>query len=435
MAAVVAITAAVALAASAMTELSTAGADPSAASASGSIWLAAQIGSDGLIPGIGSRDNSVQAILALSAAGGASADANRALAGLLADVEGYIRPSGVDKPGRLARTILVAVSMARDPHNFGGVDLVARLTATRTTVGADAGLYGTPDPFSSVFNQGLALLAFHAIGSTDVAGSTWLVNQQCPSGAWMGYRATPALTACALTDTNSTALAASSLVALGIEPTHDVLAYFDSTQGADGGWSFTGTGASDPNSTGEVISTLIALNASADARFLDRAASPATALDSFRFGCDAAGADRGAYWYPPFPVDAPRTPDTLATVQAMPAAAGKSLIVSGPATLSTKTPVDPCAPPTTTTTAPAPTASGSGAVSTPASSTTAAGPTRQQIFAVWVWLVQWNQIRAFLDYISHLPKTVRKAAARKSNARRSQPVVCRTVAGRRTCRR
>jgi len=435
-AAVVAITAAVAIVASTASELNVAGADPSPANASSAHWLASRIGPDGLIPGVGSRDNSVQAILALAAVGVGETDANRALTGLLADVEGYIRVSGVDQPGRLSRAILAAVTMGRDPLDFGGVNLLTRLGTTKITTGEDAGLYGTPDPYNSVFNQGLALLAIHAAGATDAAGATWLANQQCPDGGWTGYRASPLTTPCTTaTDTNSAALAVSGLVAVGVSPPHDALAYFDIAQSADGGWSYSGVDASDPNSTGDVISALIAVGAASDPRFLDRDAPPVAALDSFRFGCTAPADERGAYWYPPFPSTSPRTPDTLATVQAIPAAAGKSMIVDGAATFSAQTTMDPCVGTTTTMTTPTtitpPITSGSGATPAPVPPAVAPGLTKAQVFFVWVWLVRWKQFATFLDYISALPKP----GTRRTAVRHSVASKCPIVAGRRTCRR
>ncbi len=323
-------------------------------------WIRARLGVDGLLPAMGysATDNTAQAAIGLALAGVGETDAERAADALAADVDAYVvvdNGSGPeDHPGRIARLILLSVLLGRDPASFGGVDLPARLAGTRRSTGPDTGLYGPPDIYNSAFNQGLALVALHAIGASDPAAVAWLKGQQCADGSWTAYRADTGVP-CAFDpvtfagpDSNVTAMAAMGLVANSTAATVDPTTWFDSIQNPDGGFPFSAGFSSDPNSTALVVQALLALGVDPEAGvFVAGSPSPFAALESFRLGCSAAAADRGAYWAS---FD-PQNPNALATVQALPAAARATLIVDGPATFGPD-PAAECPAPTTTTTAP-----------------------------------------------------------------------------------
>jgi hypothetical protein len=132
-----------------------------------------------------------------------------------------------------------------------------------------------------------------------------------------------------------------------VTPTVDPSTWFEAVQAADGGFPSAAGYDADPNSTALVIDALVATGIDpASSRFVEGGNTPFDSLGSFRFGCAAPVADRGAYWIAPFNAGDPIVPNFLATVQALPAATSVGLIVTGPATFGS----DPAAECTTTTT-------------------------------------------------------------------------------------
>ena len=140
----------------------------------------------------------------------------------------------------------------------------------------------------------------------------WLRSQQCADGSWMPSATTS--TPCAFDpatfsgpDTNSTAVAALGLAAVGARAKVDAGTWFAAVRGSDGGWSFSGGAdtASDPDSTGLVLAAREALGIAIDQAGFER-------LVSFQFGPSTAAERRGAFWYPPFD-SSPRQPNLLAT--------------------------------------------------------------------------------------------------------------------------
>lgn len=343
----------------------------SPADGSTAAWLADKVGPDGIVPamGYGELDNTAQTVIALASIGQHRDAAERATDALEARVEDYIVATvgGItgDQPGRISRLILISVLMDRDPTDFGGVDLPARLAGTRQGAGPDEGLYGPADIYNSAFNQGMTLLALSAIGQSDPAAAAWLVDQQCDDGSWTGYRPDTSQP-CAFDpvtfagpEANGTSMAVIGLVAQGVAPAVDPVPWFQSLQAADGGFPYSAGFDPDPNSTALVIDALLALGVDPSAgAFASGTPSPLQALAGFRFDCEADDADRGAYWIAPWDPSDPITPNFLATVQALPAASGQGLLVTGPAEWGTA-PAEECpAPATTTTTTPTTTPGG-----------------------------------------------------------------------------
>jgi hypothetical protein len=121
------------------------------------------------------------------------------------------------------------------------------------------------------------------------------------------------------------------LVAAGATFTYDPTAFFESAQNTDGGFEYVGApsaGTSDPDSTGEVIQALVALDQISNPAFDRDGNTPQSALATFQLTCASGASEDGAYTYPGEP-----GPNLLATLQAIPGAAEKPL----PYTASTGT--------------------------------------------------------------------------------------------------
>ena len=312
----------------------------------GASWLARQINANGgFLTNSGKTDltDTAYAVVGLQAAGVGKTAITTAMTYLGSQVSN-LKDAGVDNPGRLADVILAGVSAGADVRHFGGNgaknDLVARLLATARTSGADKGLFGTADPtYDGASRQGLALAALAAAkvpSSTATVASaiTWLTRQQCGNGLFVSYRSNvskpcPAADPSTFTgpDTNSTGLAVQGLSAYGKRPRQAaVLSSLAAAQSSDGGFPFVAAGgqASDPNSTALSIQAILAERADPSAsRWHQGHQGPYAALSTYQLGCSARATDRGAFFFP-----GSTDPNVLATVQAVPAAAGKVLPVA-----------------------------------------------------------------------------------------------------------
>lgn len=332
--------------------------DPATAADLGAGWLSRELSGEGFVPTATDASkpdytNTANAVLAFAAAGVAGNQAEAALDYLEAHVDEAVQVEGTDAPGPLATLILAADALGRDARSFGGHDLVQRLLATQQTEGNDAGLFGSQDPtFDGAYRQGLALTALAAVGVQNDAAQQWLVAQQCADGGWTAYRADtnvpcppPSPSTFTGPDSNSTAVALSGLEAAGVEPAEDAVAFLESTQGSDGGWAYIPATdqQSDPNSTALVIQALLAagVDPGGDSRFDQSGGDPITRLLSFQLGCEAAE-DAGAFFFPISGSDP--APNVLATVQAVPAAAGEAFPLDNPQIASDQ-PSVPCRAP------------------------------------------------------------------------------------------
>jgi hypothetical protein len=173
-----------------------------------------------------------------------------------------------------------------------------------------------------------------------------LTEQQCANGLWTSFR-DDTTTPCPPADpdlfvgpdTNSSGTAIQGLAAYGKKPDKaDAIAELDAVQSADGGWSFMAVSGqpSDPNSTALVIQALVALGKSLTSRKWETAGGgdPYRALASYQLTCADDPANRGAFFFP-----GGTDPNEIATVQAVPAAAGKKLPVRS---AKLKEPIGPC---------------------------------------------------------------------------------------------
>lgn len=358
---VTALAAAVALALTALTGIAPVGAsapteDPAESAGWGAGWLVAQVQPDGsVVGGFDPLGDAALVALALASAGTGGEAFDRAVAHVVANAESFVAPVATDDVGRIGRALMLAEAAGIDPTNFGGVDLPGRLAAS---LGAfEPGLYGASNPtFDGAFRQGLALQGLGAVGLTPPgAAITWLAEQQCANGGWTAYRV-DIFTPCPASDpalftgpeTNASAAAVLGFHATGIPSPVDPVSFFAGAQNDDGGMPYIPGGTSDPNSTGVAIQALLALGVDPGTITAGPGASLWEALLSWQLGCDRAAGERGAFFYP-IP-DAPDDPNLLASVDAVPAAAGAIPPLAGPVDLTPTAPVMDCSTPTTTTT-------------------------------------------------------------------------------------
>jgi hypothetical protein len=275
-------------------------------------WLKGQQNADGGFSNGFTPDSSAsttaEAIIALAAGG---QDAGRVQSTEGASPLDYlyqqVSTSMVDGVGATAKVVLALLAAGIDPTGFAGQDLVGDLEAAYE---ADSGSYG-----SSVFDQALVVLALANAGRTVPEGATdYLIAFQTADGAWNFMGDTAALTG----DTNTTALVIQALVASGRkDDTGRGLAYLQRVQNDDGGWPYQSPSAfgteTDANSTALVLQAIYAVGQEPGDWYLE--------------GTDPLGAllalqnTNGSFSYQAsFPGD-----NALATVQAIPAAAGVTL--------------------------------------------------------------------------------------------------------------
>jgi hypothetical protein len=357
--------------------------DPPTAARYGAAWISGQLSTRGWLPSPTDAtkpdlNTTVFGALALASTATGGAAAGAALDFVASHLDEYVQVGGADAPGPLATLILAATATGRDPRASFGTDLVSRLQATRQA----SGLFGAADAqYDGAYRQGLALAALGAAGVKDAAGVDWLQAQQCADGGWVALRKDtsapcPASDPANFTgeDSNSTAMAVMGLVAQGATAAHDAAAWFDATQGADGGWAYVAAPdqGSDANSTALAVMALKALGLDARSARFTTARDPVALLLSFQLGCEG-GADAGAVAYQPVRGDL--TANALATVQAVPALAGATLPLAGSTSLSSAPAAAvPCAAPAPAAASggsPAPTAARASA--TPLADTGASG--------------------------------------------------------------
>lgn len=218
------------------------------------------------------------------------------------------RAGQVSKGGELGKVILAAVATGSDPHNFGGVDLVAKLNRLHKSGG-----YG-----GTLYEDTLAVLALVNAGQSvpeDVVAR--LLNAQTQDGAW----AFTGQTAAGAGDTNTTALVVQALIALGKrDAIGRALDYFRRAQNADAGWPYQvpspyGT-ETDANSTANVLQALIAAGEPLSNWGKAGQSDPLGALIRLQ------DAQTGAFNYQ---VSMPGA-NLLATVQAIPALKGATFV-------------------------------------------------------------------------------------------------------------
>lgn len=242
-------------------------------------WLATQF-VDGAIPSTwnpGAKDwgLTADAVLALASRKVGATAAYSATDALAAHAAEYARLSGAGtgSAGALAKLLLTAIVQDRDVHDFGGIDLAARLSELSATSGANEGRYqdsvAGSDDYSGSFSQSLAVIAFARLGALPGSAASALVAMQCPNGGFPYSPTSPGTPACtdnndATTDTTAMALEALSAPGVGGQTgvataKADAIAYLEAQQRGDG--SFIDSPAApwgnvNASSTGLVASAL-----------------------------------------------------------------------------------------------------------------------------------------------------------------------------------
>ena len=289
--------------------------------------------------------STADAVMAIVAAGGDPAafaqDGNSTLDYLAANA------AAVDNAGDLAKLIMAAVAAGENPRTFGDTDSVARLEAM---AGAGGRIGTANDTFVSHLLAVLTLASVRRPISDAAVDQIVQAQQENGGWSWDGTDATPA-------DTNSTAFAVQALVAAGqagSEAVGNALDYYRSIQNEDGGWPYQspsdfGTDT-DANSTAVTIQALIAAGEDPAGWEGSSGVGPVETLEAFQN-------EGGAFaWQAAMPDD-----NLLATVQAIPALAGKAFPL---ATTDAGQPAAAAATPT-----PAPTSAPEATASEPAPST------------------------------------------------------------------
>jgi hypothetical protein len=250
---------------------------PSPSAAPAAAWLEAQLAANGDVmpnsfpgapPDLGLTED---VVLALTAAGnGQDAETRAATAKIAAGLDQFVTVGvpGFVLAGSVAKSALVAELQGADVTSFGGRDLEHDLRTIMTASGPEAGRFAdqgnTPDS-SNGFSQAFGIMALaRTSGGVPAAATTFLLAQQCPSGAFrLFYDSGPACTDSTEADTDATALAVQALAALpsSVSVTAaigDAAAWLVSRQNATtGALSSSGPAAApNSNSTGLAVVAL-----------------------------------------------------------------------------------------------------------------------------------------------------------------------------------
>ena len=258
-------------------------------------WLARQL-VDGdhfetVLDGVGYPDPglTLDALFAFTAAGVASDSADKAAAWLaepavLANYLSFGDPTE-SFAGAHAKLALAVQVRGQDPTAFGGVDLIAGLTALQSPSGRfqDKSKHGD---YSNGFTQAFAVLALDRWKGAPTAAVDYLVGTQCPDG---GFPLVLEAATCA-SHVDATAMVAQALLAVDKSTqAGKALDWLTGVQQPGGGFRDEGsTGQGNANSTGLAAQALRAGGRTAAA---DKAAR---FLTSLQVGCAAAETGRGA---------------------------------------------------------------------------------------------------------------------------------------------
>lgn len=258
-------------------------------------WLARQLVDgdhfENVFEGVAYPDQglTLDALFAFTAAGVASDSADKAAAWLAEPevIGNYLHfgDPAESYAGAHAKLALAVQVRGQDPTAFGGVDLIAGLTALQAPSGRfqDKSQYGD---YSNGFTQAFAVLALDRWRGAPEAAVDYLVGTQCPDG---GFPLILEAATC-VSHVDATAMAAQALSAVDrTAQAGKALDWLTGVQRPGGGFlDENATGEGNANSTGLAAQALRAGGRTA-------AADKATAfLTSLQVGCTAAEADRGA---------------------------------------------------------------------------------------------------------------------------------------------
>ena len=321
------------------------------AAPSAGTWLVSQfVNGDHLLkaPDIVDHGLTADGVYALAAAGVGRSTAVKASAWLAqpeqlaffvgdGEAESYV--------GGLTKLALVAQTLGQDPHKFGGVDLLERLTALQEPSGRFRDKTDPEFDMTNAFTQALAIIAVKRAGEPADKAVDFAVSTQC-EGA--GFPIVFGEATCK-SDVDATAMA---LQALPVGRTAKALDWLVAQQQADGGFPAAASAGSNANSTGLAVGALVAGGRT-------EAADKAVAyLRTLQVGCTGPEIQRGAIAYDskgfePYPA-------IRATTQAMLGLARVSLADVSATSATAGVPAIDCATPTSSTppSAPAPAPAG-----------------------------------------------------------------------------
>ncbi len=253
----------------------------------------------------------LDAVLALSAAGynpaavfpGEPAAPINFLASHAIELVAFTAADGA----QAGKVVLALTAATIDPRAFQGHDFVADLTGHLEPSGA----YGVADPFK----QALAMLGVAAVGEpVPPSAVVWLEDRQADDGSWDDGFGT-------LSSADATAMAIMGLVAAGREADAASVAaavdFLAASQLADG-WAYGPGLAAGANSTALVVQALSALGEDWYTAAGPWAVGGQTPRDMLLAFQNTTGAFQSDFGQGPFD-------DFYATVQAIPAAAGRPL--------------------------------------------------------------------------------------------------------------
>lgn len=173
----------------------TAARDTSAAEAAAD-WLLDELADDGLLHVTSAYEgetssapdhgSSVDLALGLAAIGHAQEQAGAIADAVAGDLATYAGGDGEVYAGPSAKALALAVAQARDPHDFGGEDLQARVEGTVSRRGPVAGRISDTSQYGDYANtlgQAYAAGALHGVDSGAAPAATrFLLAQQCEEG-------------------------------------------------------------------------------------------------------------------------------------------------------------------------------------------------------------------------------------------------------------
>ncbi|MGM1064688.1 peptidase [Saccharothrix sp. Mg75] len=355
-------------------------AEPGTPAGTAAGWLTRQLVDGDHLESAGYPDPglTLDAAFALAAADVASDTGERvgawvARPGTISNYLHFDTPATESYAGAHAKLALFASVTGADPTDFGGVDLVAGLTALKAPSGRFTDRTAYQD-YSNGFSQAFAVLALDRAGGAPRDAVDFLAGGRCPDGGFPLLLATAPCTS----HVDATAMAVQALLAADrADAAAGGLTWLVNAQQPGGGFrDERGLDEGNANSTGLAAQ---ALRVGGEARAADRAAA---FLASLQVGCAGAEADRGAFAFDRTGFAAATA--TRATTQGVLGVTGVGFAALSTAGDRPGAPVLDCAgtptstTPTSTTTAPtttAPTATATTTTSAPGTTSAAATTT------------------------------------------------------------
>ncbi|WP_158716286.1 prenyltransferase/squalene oxidase repeat-containing protein [Blastococcus sp. Marseille-P5729] len=202
----------------------------------------------------------LDAVLALDAAGVAQDQADASTKWLAANIADYVGTGGETYANAAGKALFFAAARGENPTSFGGLDLVALVTSTEGA--REPGRYSdisSTEDYSNNIGQSFAILGLSRAGAAvNEPAVQYLRSQQCGDG---GFQLAPTGGEC-LSDPDATAMAVQALIAVAGADDDDVtegLDYLAATQREDGGFGGgSTTEGPNANSTGLAAAALTA---------------------------------------------------------------------------------------------------------------------------------------------------------------------------------